>query len=148
MAELTYRGAIAAAIAQEMERHRLCIRGHVEHFALTDPGQMAGRHIADRVCASLARRQSHLGQAAHHIRNIPQFHKVQLDILTRRHMPHPRSGSLRQFCDPSQLIRRQAAERYFDPKHLNAALALAIDTVLQTERLEDVAGQVAREETL
>ena len=48
-----------------MERDGFRIGRHVEHFPLTDSGKVTGRHIADRVGASLSGGQADFSQAAH-----------------------------------------------------------------------------------
>ena len=49
------------------------------------------------------------------------------------HMPDTGRIFLGQFCNSTQLIRRQPAERDLDTDHLDAGLPLAVNAVLQTE---------------
>ena len=53
-----------------MERNGFRIGRHVEHFTLTNSGKVTGRHIAERVGASLSGGQADFSQTAHNGRHI------------------------------------------------------------------------------
>ena len=120
-------------IPQEMERNGFRIGRHVEYFPLADAGQVAGRHVADRIGAGLSGGQPDLSQATHNSRHILQLDKMQLDILARSHMPDACGIALGQFRHPAKLIGRHPAKRNLDADHLNPGLPLPVDTVLKTE---------------
>ncbi len=118
--------------------HGLGVRRNVEDLSLAHPGEMAGGDVANRIGTGLSRRETDFRQTTHDGRDVLQFDEMQLDVLPRGHVPDAGRIALRQFGNAPQLVCRDAAERNLDTHHLDTGLTLAIDAVLQTERLEEI----------
>ncbi|MCA1837567.1 MAG: hypothetical protein LC674_01955, partial [Actinobacteria bacterium] len=57
-------------------------------------------------------------------------------------MAHTGGIPVCQLGDPPQLIGVESPKRNLDPNHLHARLPLAVNAVLEPERLEDIARHV------
>ena len=132
------RQALVERVAQQVSRHGVRVRSHVEDLALADAGQVAGRDVADGVGAGLAGGESHFFQLAHDRADLRQGHEVQLNILPGRHVADSGGIGLGEFGDAAYLVGRHPAKGNFDAHHLHVRLPLAVDAVLQPERFEQV----------
>ena len=140
------RHLLVERIAQEIMHRVIEVRGDIGVLARAHAGERAGRHVAHRVVAGLARGQSCRGETPHRRRRVRGRHVVQLHRLARRHVHVIRAGPLLEHVrERDQLLRIEAAAGRLDPHHVHAGLALAVATLLQANRREAILGDRPRE---
>ena len=104
-------------------------------------------HVADGVAAGLPGGEPDDGQVAQDVGDLLELHEVELDVLAGGDVA-PAPGVRRRRCGRAcvELVGGQAAVGDLHPHHLVvAALALAVDAVVQAEDPEDVLLEVAGE---
>src|SRR6266403_2218304 len=137
------RQVVKIRMPQQIARDAQSVRSDVKRFARANPGNGAGRHVAHRVAASLARGKARRGEAAHGGRHVFELHKVELNIFARGEMSASRRVIIRNPGKHAQMVRLQHARRDLHAQHLEPRLPLAICAVLQTEGPELLRGDLA-----
>ena len=104
-------------------------------------GEMVCGHVADGVARGLNRVHLHFAQGVQHIRHIPQFGPVVLNILACGEVAVTLVPFLGQI---GQLIHLAAGERAIGDRHAqHVGVQLQVQPVHQAQRLEFVLGQAA-----
>jgi hypothetical protein len=131
-------------MAQQVSRHRLGVRRDIEHLVARDPGQRAGRDVADRIPARFARRHAGLGQPAHCGLHVVQRDEVQLYVLPRGDVTESARMALAHLCERLELRRVEDPLRDLDAEHLVVGvLPLAVRSAQQPELAPFVRRDVA-----
>ena len=124
-------------------------RTDIGMFGRTDTGQRTGGHIPDGIVTGFARRQTAGRQLPQHGRGVGQRDMMDLDRLACRDMRRGMPGILFQDSgNAAGLIRFHPPAGDFDPDHIDTVLALAIDALLQSNRLEALGVYPACEEVM
>ena len=107
---------------------------------------MAALDVADRVAARLPGREPDGRELAHDGGDVLEVDEVELDVLAGRDVAPAPGVRVGDVADHLQLVGCQPAVGDLDADHLVvAALALAVDAVVQPEDPEDVLLEVAGE---
>ena len=133
-------------VAQEVLEGGLGPRRDVEDLERARAGEVAALHVADGVAAGLTGGEPDRGEVAHDVGHLLELHVVELDVLAGGEVaPAPRVG-VGDVGHAVELVGGDDPARRLDADHLVvAALALAVDAVVQTEDAEDVVVEVAGE---
>ncbi len=108
---------LAVRVAQEKLRQRAGIGRDVEHLVLADSRIRARRHVADRIAAGLAGRNTGSRKTAHQARSVVDVNVVELKILPRGHVRDVVGVLLRQLRHGLELIRVEPSTGNLDPLH-------------------------------
>ena len=138
--------ALGDRVAEEQVGDRLGPRRDVEHLERAGAGEVAAGDVADGVAAGLAAGEADGGEEAEHFGDVPQLHEVELHVLAGGEVT-PAAGVLGgDGAEHLELLGRDPAVGDLHPHHLvGAALALAVDALVQAHDPEDVLREVARE---
>ena len=103
------------------------------------PGEVATHHVAHGVAAGFARGQADRREEAQDLGRLLELDEVELHVLAGREVTPPARVGLRDVGARLELLGREAPVRHLDAEHLVvAALALAVDALVQAEDPEDV----------
>ena len=98
-----------------------------ERLRRVDAEHGRGAHVPHDVAAGLARHEPGLAQYAHALRRVGELQEVNLDVLTRRHVPLLERREARDnLAERVDLVGREGAGRYLDAHHLHVGLTLAV----------------------
>jgi hypothetical protein len=119
------------------------IGSDVEELLRINPRGGGRRDIPDRIAAGLARGDSDVGQSSHELGCIFKFDKMDLKILSGRHMGVMPTKLLGNIRDTLELIGIEPSERDLDPDHLDPCLTLAINAMLKPKPLKGILTDLA-----
>ena len=137
---------LGVRMVQEVPEGGLRPGADVEHLEGAGAGQVAPRHVAHRVAAGLPGGQAHLGQVSEQGRDPLELNEVELDVLPGGEVAPAPAVAVGDVGQRLQLLGGDAAVGDLDPDHLVvAALALAVDPVVEPEDPERVLVQPAGE---
>ena len=138
------RQALTQRVAHEVFERGLGPRRDIEELVRARTGQVAGHDVANSVATCLASGQPGSAERTHHVGDLGQFDEVDLHVLARRDVAPTARVGLGEVAHEVELLRGDRAGRQLDAHHLvGAALALAVDTVVQAEHAEDVFADLA-----
>ena len=138
--------ALGVAVAQEVLEGGLGPRADVEHLEGAGAGQVAADDVADGVAARLPARHPHAGQVAHERRHPLEVDEVELDVLAGGDVAPAPGVGLRDVGHHVELLGLDRPVGHLDAHHLVvAALALAVDAVVQPEDAEAVLVEITRQ---
>ena len=141
--------ALGEGVAQEVLEGGLGPRADVERLVGAGAGEVAAHHVADGVAARLAGREPDRGQQAHDLGDLLELHEVDLEVLAGGDVAPPPRVRLGDVGEHVELLGVDPAVGQLHPDHLVvAALALAVDAVVEAEDAEDVVADVAGEVAL
>ena len=145
--------ALGVRVAEEVAEGGLGPGADVEHLERAGAGQVAADDVADGVAARLPGGEPDRVELAHHVGDPLEVDEVELDVLPGGDVAPPTRVRVGDVGQHLQLLGRDRAVGQLDPDHLVvAALALAVDAVVQAEDAEtvlvEVAGQVQRQHLL
>ena len=135
-------------MAEEVAGQRLAVRRDVEGLVGVDAGVGAGRDVADRVAARLARRQAGALQVIEQLGDDRERHEVELQVLPRRDVAVAARPALGHVGEDARLVGVHQALRDLDADHLDAVLPLAVGAAQQAERAPLVGTELALLELL
>ncbi len=140
------RQALGDRVAEEEVGHGLGPRGDVEDLERARAGEVAAGHVADGVAAGLAAREADGPEQPEHVRDVAELDEVELGVLAGRQVA-PAAGVLGgDRPEDLELLGGDPAVGDLHPHHLvGAALALAVDALVEPHHPEDVLREVARE---
>ena len=139
--------ALRDRVAQEEILRRFRPRADVEHLVGARAGEVAAGDVADGVAAGLTAREPDRGQEAQHLADRLQLHEVELDVLAGGEVGPAARVRLGEVAEHLQLVGLDLAVRDLHPHHLvEAALALAVDTLVQAHHPEHVVVDLAGDE--
>ena len=135
--------ALGVGVAQEVQGGGPGPGGDVQHLVGAGAGQVAALHIAHGVAAGLSGGEPHRGQNPHHVGNVVDLHIVELDVLAGGDVT-PASGVVAGDVGHGlEVFGMGDAGGDLDPHHLvGAALALAVDAVVEAEHPHHVFGDL------
>ena len=140
------RQPLAQRVAHEVLERRLGPRGHVKELVRARTGQVTRHHVAHRVAARLTSGQADRAEGAHHVGHLGQLDVVDLHVLSRGDVPPAARVRLGEVAHEVHLLGRDRAGGQLDAHHLvGAALALAVDAVVEAHHPEHVFAELARE---
>jgi hypothetical protein len=123
--ELARQGA-REGVAQEVARHGLGVRGHVERLVRRDAGEGAGDHVADRVPARARGGDAVFREPPERGLQVRRSDEVHLEVLAGRHVPVAAGEPLRHVGERAELRGARRALRQLDAQHVQALLALRV----------------------
>ena len=139
------RQALAERVAHEVLERRLRPLRDVEHLLRAGAGEVAALDVAHGVAARLAAGEPDRCEVLHHVGDVVQLHEVELDVLARRDVAPAAAVAVGDVAHHLELLGRHRSVRHLDADHLiGAALALAVDAVVEAEHAEHVLGHLAR----
>jgi hypothetical protein len=125
-----------ARITDQVALHPLGVGQDVEDLVGQQPAEGVRRHVAHRVAAGLAGRQTDLAQAALQGLDLTELHEVELDGLPGGHMSEAPTLGRGHVGEGLELRRREQAPHHLHPNHLHVRLTLAVDPAGQSKRAE------------
>ncbi len=143
------RQVLGQRVAQEIAHRMLLVLADIDALARADTGERAAGDVAHGVVAGLARGQADAREILQRGRDLCDRHIVDLDVLARRDMGDVmlRIG-LEHIGDRLELCRRHVTAGDLDANHVDPVLALAVDALLQSNRLEAFRIDLVTEEGL
>ena len=138
--------ALADRVAHEVTERRLGPRGDVELLVRACAGEVTSHHVAHGVTTRLTTGETDRGELAQEVGDAAKLHEVELDVLSRGDVAPAAREVSGEFGHQLELVRSDRTRRQLDAHHLvGAALALAIDAVVESHHAEHVLGDLARE---
>ena len=124
-------------MAHEVPRVCRGVGRDVERLVGADTCHRAAGDVADGVAACLAGGESGGADDAHEFRRVIDLDVVELEVLARRRVALLQgSVLLGHDAEGVELIGVEPAEGDLDADHLGVGLSLAVDALLEPERLE------------
>jgi hypothetical protein len=147
------RHALRDRVAQEEVLGRLGPRADVEHLVRAGAGEVAAGDVAHGVAARFPAGEPDRREQAERLGGVLQLHEVELGVLPGGEVAPAPGVLLGDVPEHLQLFGLDLAVGDLHPEHLVvAALALAVDALVQTEHAErvvvDLAGEVALDAVL
>ena len=138
--------ALRDRVAQEEVLGGLGPRADVEHLVGARAGEVAAGHVAHGVAARLAAGEPDRREEAQHLGDVLELHEVELHVLAGGEVAPAARVGLGDVAEHLELVGLDPAVGDLHPHHLvDAALALAVDALVQAEHPEDVVVDLARE---
>ena len=114
-------------------------RADVEHLVGARAGEVAAGDVAHGVATRLAAGEPDRCQEPQHLAGVLELHEVELHVLAGGEMRPAARVVLREVSEHLELVGLDAPVGDLHPHHLvEAALALAVDALVQPEHPEDV----------
>ena len=131
--------ALRVRVAQQPVGGRLGPRRDVELLLRARAGEVAAHDVADGVAARLARGQADRRQQAQDLGRLLELDEVELHVLAGGEVAPAAGVGLGDVGERLELLGGDPAVRHLDAQHLVvAALALAVDALVQAEDAEHV----------
>jgi len=109
-------------------------------------GEVAGHHVAHGVTAGLTGGEADLCESAQEIGDLGEFHVMELDVLPGGDVSPTPGELIGQHTHEIELLGGDGAGGELDAHHLiGAALALAVDAVVESHHPEHVLGDLLGE---
>ena len=137
--------ALGVGVAEQVLEGGLGPGADVEDLERAGAGQVAAHDVADGVAAGLPGGEAHAGELPHDRGHVVELHEVHLDVLAGGDVAPAPGVGLDEVGQHVDLLRAEGPVGDLDPHHLvGAALALAVDAVVQPEDAEGVLVHLAR----
>ena len=128
------RHQLRRGVAHEITHVCAGVGGRIEDLVVGDAGPRVAGHVADGVAAAFTRGQAARGHVAEHVNHLVQRDVMDLDVLAGRDVTLlQRRVRLDHVSEGIHLLGRDATDGQLDADHLDAGLALAVDTLLEAE---------------
>ena len=138
--------ALGDRVAQEEVGDGLRPRRDVEHLERAGTGEVAAGHVANGVAARLAAGEADRPEEAEHLGDVTQRDEVELHVLAGGEVTPAARVLGGDGAEDLELLGGDPAVGDLHPHHLvGAALALAVDALVEAHHPEDVLGDLARE---